>query len=271
MNPTTFIQLLNQENISEFKDFKQLDRLLRNHPYFQIGLAAKAKYLKAKQHIYFIKTSRKTAAIFPERLKLYQYINQTEISSVVAVKKTKRHSDHKNALKSDNETQAKSVLRKDIPQLAIKNESIPELEKNYLAEAINQSIQLEATDYTIDESKENENIKDKEVEVLSFSEWLSGHAKISHLEFQNNLIDSFINEAPVITKIQKKEFYSPMEKGKESLSETNLPISETLAQIFAVQGNKAMAIMAYEKLMLKYPEKSAYFAGLKKRLIENKK
>jgi len=78
MNPSVFIDILNQENPSEFNDIKQLDRLLKYHPYFQIGLAAKSKFLKAEQHIDYVKTSRRTAVIFPDRAKLYQFLNQSE-------------------------------------------------------------------------------------------------------------------------------------------------------------------------------------------------
>ena len=77
MNPNVLIDILNWENPSEFKDIKQLDRVLKNHPYFQIGLAAKSRYLKAEQHIDYVKISRKTAVIFPDRAKLHQYLKST--------------------------------------------------------------------------------------------------------------------------------------------------------------------------------------------------
>ena len=51
-------------------------------------------------------------------------------------------------------------------------------------------------------------------------------------------------------------------------------ITDTLANIYLKQGNYAKAIFAYEKLSLKYPEKSTYFAGQIseiKRLIEKNK
>ena len=76
MNPTVFIDILNQEDPSDFNDIKQLDRLLKKHPYFQIGLAAKSRYLKAGHHIDYVKTSRKAAVIFPDRAKLHQFLNQ---------------------------------------------------------------------------------------------------------------------------------------------------------------------------------------------------
>ncbi len=85
----------------------------------------------------------------------------------------------------------------------------------------------------------------------------------------SDLIDKFIKEDPRITspkKIAEKpvpertEMYNPMKKGKESLNDTQLPVSETLAKIFIVQGNFPKAIFAYQQLMLIFPEKKAFFA-----------
>lgn len=69
---------------------------------------------------------------------------------------------------------------------------------------------------------------------------------------------------------EKKEFFSPTKKAKESLDENRVPVSETLAKIFIMQGNYPKAIYAYEQLMLIIPEKKSFFANqikeLKKKL-----
>lgn len=59
----------------------------------------------------------------------------------------------------------------------------------------------------------------------------------------------------------KKEFFSPVKKAKESLSENKMPVSETLAQVFALQGNINKAILVYEQLILIFPEKKSFFAS----------
>jgi tetratricopeptide (TPR) repeat protein len=82
-----------------------------------------------------------------------------------------------------------------------------------------------------------------------------------------NLINQFIKEEPSVSK-PKKEFYSPTKKAKESLEESGLIYSETLANIFAVQGNFPKAIAAFEQLMLTNPEKKVYFALRIKELQE---
>ena len=45
------------------------------------------------------------------------------------------------------------------------------------------------------------------------------------------------------------------------MDENSLPVSETLAKIFAAQGNFPKAIYAYEQLIVIYPEKKIFFAN----------
>ena len=58
----------------------------------------------------------------------------------------------------------------------------------------------------------------------------------------------------------------------ESLKESDAFMTETLAEIYMKQGYYYRALQAYEKLSLKYPQKSIYFASQIqkiKRLISN--
>lgn len=77
---------------------------------------------------------------------------------------------------------------------------------------------------------------------------------------QADLIDRFIQTDPRI-EANKTKFYSPVNMAKSSIADAGEIVSETLANIYAQQGNYHKAINAFEKLSLKYPEKSHLFAA----------
>jgi tetratricopeptide (TPR) repeat protein len=80
-----------------------------------------------------------------------------------------------------------------------------------------------------------------------------------------DIIDSFINSNPVI-KRHKADFFDPDDFAEKSSQPHEEIISETLAMVYAKQGNFYKAIKIYEKLRLNYPEKSSYFAAQIKKL-----
>ncbi|MDQ3051840.1 MAG: hypothetical protein M3Q95_13195 [Bacteroidota bacterium] len=83
----------------------------------------------------------------------------------------------------------------------------------------------------------------------------------------NDLITRFIKTEPRIVPA-RSEFYSPGNMARQSAVDHENLISETLARIYAQQGNIPKAIDAYKRLSLKNPEKSSYFAALIKELEE---
>ena len=74
------------------------------------------------------------------------------------------------------------------------------------------------------------------------------------------LIDKFILEEPRISK-PKTSFFSPADSAIRSNLDEEEIVSETLAQLYAKQGNLQKAIHIYEKLSLLNQEKSRYFAA----------
>ncbi len=92
----------------------------------------------------------------------------------------------------------------------------------------------------------------------------------ANINVETSLIDRFIQNEPKIER-KKASFFSPVNMGKMSIVDNEEIVSETLATIYAKQGDIEKAKKAYRQLALKFPEKSIYFAGLIKKLEQSPK
>jgi len=84
----------------------------------------------------------------------------------------------------------------------------------------------------------------------------------------DDLIDKFIrnSDRKIIRSDEMKA--SDLDLSVDSLKEDDEMLTETLARIYIQQGYFEKALLAYEKLSLKFPDKSAIFAGQIEKLKE---
>jgi tetratricopeptide (TPR) repeat protein len=85
--------------------------------------------------------------------------------------------------------------------------------------------------------------------------------KTSNRQVQSELIDKFIIANPRIEPAKDKTFVPSFDISKPYVEEAGGLVTETLAKIYVSQGYYSKAIDIYEKLSLKFPEKSSYFAS----------
>lgn len=273
MQINNFINYVEQPQKVEKASEHEIELLLEEFPYCQTGQLMLSIQLKKSNSFLFDQQLKKSAAYCTDRNKLFSHLHsaQENFEKEVVVK------EREVEVKPVVSVESKIIEQEEKIQVA----GMDALEKEYLSAAISSTILLESNEIIIEEeissTEETEKSEMQEVNLFdensghSFSSWLKHYNgdddlavendnTIANQELKQDLIDRFIQEDPKIIP-KKTEFYSPTNMARMSVVDDSDIVSETLALIYVDQGKYHEAIRAYEKLSLKNPEKSSYFAS----------
>ena len=119
------------------------------------------------------------------------------------------------------------------------------------------------SDDSLNINAEDDEDKPDKISGKNFDHWIEKLGSGSEIEKspykKHQIIESFIHSDPGVIRADKVSAIQG-DVSKDSAEENEGFITDTLAKIYVKQGLYNKAIYAYEKLCLKYPEKSIYFA-----------
>ena len=250
---------------------RDVEQLVADYPYFAIGQTLLAIAYQNTDDERYDSQLKHTAALMPNRdkLRLFTLIARHRWESEPEVPALPdEFTPEEEAKPSDNVfSNIESIETKEEQNTGIIREKvfiIPEINLSGSHEELSAEMALlEEKRKSLDELKAiiANRLKEIEAEKQKKETEQPKPKKLSRKE----LIDKFILENPSISR-PKAEFYNPISVAQNSIIDQENIVSETLGKIYEKQGYIEKAISIYEKLCLKYPEKSRYFAAQIERL-----
>jgi tetratricopeptide (TPR) repeat protein len=267
MNLTDYTYLLNKPDAINDRYAETLDNVLNAFPYFQSARVLKLKHLYNQDSFNYNNALKVSAAYTTDRSILFDFITSDSFVSV-----------------------QKGLYEKKLEELmnmsVIGSEHIVVQYNQPVVDALEQSILTSIKEATSAEEQKasaklaiGKPLEFSKNEKHSFQEWLqlsrlkpivrensidSEQAQQIKPSIDDNkkkkldLIDKFIENNPKITPISKDATVPTIEVISEDTSHL---MTETLARVYLEQKKYSKAIQAYEILILKYPEKSSFFAN----------
>jgi hypothetical protein len=289
MNSDEIINYLNNPYLvdKQIADLVKMD--IEKYPYFQTLHYLLLKHYKNANSYEYDKQLKKSIFHIFNRRKLYTFINteiqinpqiinnQTGDTLEKPVEKESYRKEEKDTLKesisdvisnSTNETDIQEISEKSIlPEITFELDNSIEIIKpeNASFDENNANRNYEEIVENIRTSQQSELIVFQTDEEFSSFKNESEIIKISSDPEESSntnqeLIEKFLDDEPRIKP--KMEFDKEQNDiSTSSVEERDDFITETLAKIYVKQGNYIKAVATYEKLSLKFPEKSSYFAS----------
>ncbi|MFV8353186.1 tetratricopeptide repeat protein [Flavobacterium sp. XS2P14] len=269
MNVTDYTYLINKPDATQEKQTEALEKVLDEFPYFQSARAIQLKGLYNQNSYKYNEALKTTAAYSTDRSVLFEFITSDTFTSI-----QKGLYDKKALEILDIQVVDSEIIATEVKQ---------ETKINAIERSILTSIK-EATPIQVDEQTKSTEEKlsigqpldFSKSEQHSFQEWLQLSRKQPiqrEKEIQTpseyplhdddkrkklKLIDKFIQASPKISPI--KHGVASTITFESHATDTSFLMTETLARVYLEQKKYQKAIQAYEILILKYPEKSSFFA-----------
>ena len=265
MNTNDYINLLNNSKAINDKQTLVLETIVQEFPFYQSARALYLKGLYNQESFRYNYELKKTAAHTTDRSVLFDFVTSDDFKIFQQDVYDKYQIEIQNIIVSDFELVQEESL-------TVNLNSIPSIGNNVRSEFVSNEEPKTPTEMVQAELQIGKPLQFEKNETHSFSEWLQ-LSKISpivredevkqpevasELEKKFNLIEKFIELNPKIP--QAKDGTSiPANIAKSNEMPSSI-MTETLAQIYLEQKKYTKAIQAYDILILKYPEKSSFFA-----------
>ena len=266
MNVTDYTYLINKPNTITQKQTLALEKVLEEFPYFQSARALRLKGLYNESSFKYNSALKITAAHTTDRAILFDFISSEDFNAI------------QKALFEKKTNELLSIQVVDSIEI-VQEKRIESQEDNLVLESTssNETEVLETNNTPEEKLELGKPLEFSKSETHSFQEWLqlsriqpidreletknsSTTIKTEDLskKKQEAIINKFIQSNPKISAV--KHGTPPSINIDINKEDTTSLMTETLAKVYLEQKKYQKAIQAYEILILKYPEKSSFFA-----------
>ncbi|MCX6236183.1 MAG: hypothetical protein NTY07_01280 [Bacteroidia bacterium] len=242
---------LNERTLGELRE------ILDEYPYFQSAHLLYVRNLQNESNFRFSGQLKTSAVYATDRTILYHLLNPGP------EKKQVRDNSLEISFVSSQEDLPTIELSDDFPEQRVEPGEAFLTLVNHTEKGHFDLLNFEHSDhpYTL-EGVEDEADKPLSELVKEISHLSIIKEKESEPEQKSDLIDRFIKDNPAFSAKQSDNsgISEKINKQLDRVNENDEFITETLARIYVKQGLFQKAIQSFQKLSLKYPEKSVYFA-----------
>lgn len=240
VNASQFLEILHKSNSLDRSEILQLQKVQENFPYFQIPHVLIARYEYQKDGTELTSSMGYAAITSPDRIWL----------------KTLVEKPGETPLDTKETSSTPEVKTKEEPPIPVKEE---------VQSPLNTSDEEAKPEPANPKPRRRKPPKDDLLETIKRKE--KKEILDEKKKEQIDLIKAFSKKSIKMATIKEIEANQNTENLAASSTKINDNlISESYAKILANQGKKQLAIEIYEKLVLKFPDKRAYFADLIEKL-----